>query len=103
MKIAVCLKRVPDTTAKIVVGGHVANVPDLKKRIDADHVVRGEGVRWFRAFLGEDPERPYRHPVITSGIGTRNLGISLPEKPGDVAASVIVCLAILAAYLYFRG
>ena len=25
--------------------------------IDADHVVRGEGVRWFRAFLGEDARR----------------------------------------------
>ncbi|MBU4399499.1 MAG: cobalamin-dependent protein, partial [Planctomycetes bacterium] len=30
--------------AEIVVGGHVANVPDLARRIDADHVVRGEGV-----------------------------------------------------------
>ena len=27
--------------AQIVVGGHVANVPDLAQRIDADHIVRG--------------------------------------------------------------
>jgi radical SAM superfamily enzyme YgiQ (UPF0313 family) len=77
----------PDAT--IVIGGHVANVPDLDKRIDADHIVRGEGVRWFRAFLGEDTEQPLRHPLITSGFGTRNVGITPREKPGDVAATVI--------------
>lgn len=40
--------------ATMVVGGHVANIPDLAQRIDADHIVRGEGVRWFQRFLGED-------------------------------------------------
>ena len=60
--------------AKIVIGGHIANVPDLGERIDADHIVRGEGVRWFRRFLGEDENRPLRHPMITSGFGTRNVG-----------------------------
>ena len=75
--------------AKIVVGGHVANIPDLHVRIDADHVVRGEGVRWFRAFLGEDGQRPLRHPVVASGIGTRNFGITVYSKPGDVAATLI--------------
>ncbi len=45
--------------ATIVIGGHIANVPDLHERIDADHIVRGEGVRWFRRFLGEDA-RPTR-------------------------------------------
>ena len=75
--------------AVIVIGGHVANAPELDRRIDADHIVRGEGVRWFRAFLGEQIDRPYRHPAITSGIGTRNMGVTLKEKPGDVAATVI--------------
>jgi len=75
--------------AEIVVGGHIANVPDLDRRIDADYIVRGEGVRWFRGFLGESPDRPYRHPVITSGLGTRNMGLTVDEEPGDVAAAVI--------------
>jgi len=75
--------------ATIVIGGHIANVPNLAERIDADHVVKGEGVRWFRQFLGEDAEQPIRHPVITSGIGTRNLGITVKDKPGDVAATLI--------------
>lgn len=75
--------------AVIVVGGHVANIPDLHKRLDADWVVRGEGVRWFRRFLGEDPNQPIRHPVIPTRVGTRNMGISVREKPADVAATVI--------------
>jgi radical SAM superfamily enzyme YgiQ (UPF0313 family) len=75
--------------AKIVVGGHIANVPDLAGRIDADYVVKGEGVRWFRLFLGEDPEQPIRHPQIVSGHGTRNVGVTVDDQPGQVAATVI--------------
>jgi len=75
--------------AVVVVGGHVANVADLKERVGADFVVRGEGVRWFRTFLGEPTNRPIRHPRITSGIGTRNVGITVRERPGDVAATLI--------------
>jgi hypothetical protein len=75
--------------AKIVIGGHIANVPDLHDRVDADYVVRGEGVRWFRHFLGEDTEQPVRHPAVLSGIGTRNVGVSVRDKPGDVAATLI--------------
>ena len=43
--------------ATIVVGGHIANRPGLRDVVDADHVVAGEGVSWFRAFLGEDHGR----------------------------------------------
>ncbi len=75
--------------ATIVVGGHIANIPDLGDRVDADHCVKGEGVRWFRAFLGEDTQRPIRHPMIPSAIGTRNVGIQVEDKPGDVAATLI--------------
>ena len=46
--------------AKIVVGGHIANIPKLAERIDADHVVKGEGVAWFRRYLGEAVDRPIR-------------------------------------------
>ena len=49
--------------------------PACASRVDADHVVKGEGVAWFRRFLGEDAARPIRHPAIVSGIGTRNMGV----------------------------
>jgi radical SAM superfamily enzyme YgiQ (UPF0313 family) len=75
--------------ATIVVGGHVANIPDLDERIDADHIVRGEGVRWFRQYLGEDPDAPVRHPLMSSRIGTRNAGITPKEAPGEVAMVLV--------------
>jgi len=75
--------------ATIVIGGHIGNMPGLDERIDADHIVKGEGVRWFRRFLGEDEDQPINHPVTLSGIGTRSVGITLKEKFGDVAATLI--------------
>jgi radical SAM superfamily enzyme YgiQ (UPF0313 family) len=89
--------------AKIVIGGHIANIPDLRDKIDADHIVQGEGVAWFRRYLGESsgfgtgrPDggqgritRPIRHPVVNSGLGTRNMGIKVSDKPGEVAAALI--------------
>jgi len=75
--------------AKIVVGGHIANIPDLHCRIDADHIVRGEGISWFRRYLGQSEARPLRHPLITSGFGTRALGVSVRERVGEVAATLI--------------
>ncbi len=75
--------------AAIVVGGHIAKLPDLSVRIDADWIVRDEGVHWFRKYLGEDPHQPIRHPVIPTRIGTRNMGISVKERPSDVAVTII--------------
>ncbi|MBZ0090405.1 MAG: cobalamin-dependent protein, partial [Thermoanaerobaculia bacterium] len=75
--------------ATIVVGGHVANMPRLAERIAADHVVAGEGVRWFRCFLGQDPEQPIRHPLILSAVETRILGFKLPTGAGHTAATLI--------------
>ena len=75
--------------AKIIVGGHISGLPNLQKRLGADHVVRVEGVRWFRSFLGEDVNAPILHPQIVSGIGTRTMGMQLRETPGAIAATVI--------------
>ena len=75
--------------ATIVVGGHIANAPGIHDRIDADHIVKGEGVRWFRNFLGEDEQAPVKHPAAISAFGGRILGVPLPERRGDVAAILI--------------
>lgn len=75
--------------ATIVVGGHIANREDLPQIIDADHIVKGDGVGWFRRFLGQDEKEPVRHPVVYSGFGTRALGMTLPERPGATAAILI--------------
>ena len=75
--------------ATIVVGGHIANMPGLDARIDADFIVKGEGVRWFRRYLGEAEDSPIRHPLILSGMGSRTVGHALRDGPGDVAATLI--------------
>src|SRR3974390_819375 len=63
----------------IVVGGHVAAVPGIETMIDADHIVRGEGISWMRRYLGEDENAPIKHPAIISGFQTRILGIKGAE------------------------
>src|ERR1035441_10412111 len=68
--------------ATIVVGGHVAAVPGIETMIDADHIVRGEGISWMRRFLGEDETAPIAHPEIVSGFGARTLGMPLPITKG---------------------
>jgi hypothetical protein len=75
--------------ATIVVGGHVAGLPGLRERVGADHVVRGEGVRWFRRFLGEPESRPIRHPVIRSAFESRTMGVPFGNGPGETAATLI--------------
>lgn len=80
-------QHLPET--QIIIGGHIANMRDLGERIEADHIVRGEGVRWMQRYLGEDDTQPIRHPEILSGFGTRSMGVTLREKQGDVAAALI--------------
>lgn len=75
--------------ATIIIGGHISNIENLIDMIDADHIARGDGVRWFREFLGEDPEAPINHPVINSGINSRCFGLDANRKPSDVVATVI--------------
>jgi radical SAM superfamily enzyme YgiQ (UPF0313 family) len=75
--------------ATIVVGGHVAAIPGIEAMIDADHIVRGDGISWMRRFLGEDDSAPIRHPEIVSGFGGRVMGVPLPGDKGNTAATII--------------
>jgi len=73
----------------IVIGGHVAAIPGVEMMVDADYIVRGDGISWMRRFLGEDPLAPIRHPEIVSGFGARTLGLKLPQRKGATAATII--------------
>ncbi|MBI4892872.1 MAG: radical SAM protein [Acidobacteria bacterium] len=73
----------------IVIGGHVTAIPGLEHMIDADHIVKGEGVGWMRSFLDQDPHQPIHHPQIASGFGHRVMGLKLPHKLGSTAATII--------------
>ncbi len=73
----------------IVVGGHVTAIPGIESMIDADHVVKGEGVAWFREFLGEPADAPVRHPPLASSFGFRVMGMSPPQGTGNMAATIV--------------
>ncbi len=75
--------------AAIVIGGHIANYAGLGDKVDADHIVRGEGLRWFRRYLGEDENKPLRHIACYSSFGFRAMGADLPEKVGKGSAVLI--------------
>ena len=73
----------------IIVGGHVTAIPGIHRLVDADQIVRGDGVSWMRRYLGEDDKAPIRHPYIISGFGHRILGLPLPDRIGSTAATII--------------
>ncbi|PIQ86922.1 MAG: B12-binding domain-containing radical SAM protein [Candidatus Omnitrophica bacterium CG11_big_fil_rev_8_21_14_0_20_45_26] len=76
-------------TATVVVGGHAANMPNIRNLVDADHIVRGEGVSWFRKFLGQDTHVPVRHPAVYSSFGTRIFGTPITDDDANAAAILI--------------
>ncbi len=75
--------------AKVVVGGHIANIAELGKWTGADYIARGDGVEWMRKYLGEDTNQPIRHPQILGNIGTRIMGVNLRKHAGDHCATLI--------------
>lgn len=75
--------------AAIVVGGHISNMAGIEAFIDADHIVRGDGIKWFRHYLGQDTSKPVQHPAVASAFGARILGQNLSDRPGDTAAIVV--------------
>jgi len=83
------LARLHSPHSTVVVGGHVAAIPGIEDMIDADHVVQGEGVRWFREYLGENVDAPVRHPIISSSFGFRLMGLKAPAGGGNPAATII--------------
>jgi len=75
--------------AVIIIGGHVTGKEGLSGMIDADLIVRGEGIRWFQRYLGQDDKAPIRHAMALSGFGGRIMGINLGNRPGGTAAILI--------------
>jgi radical SAM superfamily enzyme YgiQ (UPF0313 family) len=83
------LVRMHSPRSRIVVGGHVAALPGVERLIDADDIVTGEGIRWFRELLGEPVDAPIVHPAIASSFDFRLMGLKGPRGGGDPAATII--------------
>jgi hypothetical protein len=75
--------------ATIVIGGHITGKEGLEQMIDADIIVRGEGIRWFQRYLGQNDKAPIRHAMAISSFDGRIMGVNLGNRPGGTAAILI--------------
>jgi hypothetical protein len=50
----------------LVIGGFCANIPDIEKTLDVDHVCVGDGISFMRELLHEPPEFEFKNPDIFS-------------------------------------
>ena len=57
--------------------------------LDADHIVKGDGIAWMREFLGEDVEAPIHHPDFSSAFDLRVLGVKIPAAADTTSATII--------------
>jgi hypothetical protein len=76
----------------IILGGHGAAIEGVEKLIDCDYVVRGEGIRWMREYLGQDPAAPFAHPILPSGERGRIFGIPIPGRMPSVLVPGLGCV-----------
>jgi hypothetical protein len=78
--------------AEIVLGGHGAAIEGVEGLIDCDHVVKGEGIRWLRAYLGQDPDAPIVHPTLPSSERMAIYGLPLPGVTANLLVPGVGCV-----------
>jgi hypothetical protein len=78
--------------AEIILGGHGAAIEGVEELIDCDHVVKGEGIRWMREHLGQDPDAPIRHPALPSAEWMSILGVPLKGKAANLLVPGVGCV-----------
>ncbi len=64
---------------KIILGGYGTIIPDLEEIVPHDECCRGEGVKWFRKYFGDNPYAPIVHPVLKNPL--YNYVYGMPTKP----------------------
>jgi hypothetical protein len=90
-EMARCVRRAsPNTT--IILGGHGAAIEGVEQLIDCDHVVKGEGIRWLRAFLGQDPDAPIVHPALASSERHMIHGVPVPGPTASTLVPGVGCV-----------
>ena len=86
------LTRIHAPMTEIVLGGHGAAIEGLEDLVDCDHVVKGEGIRWMRRHLGQDPDAPIEHPTLPTTEYQRVLGIPIPGKTSSLLVPGVGCV-----------
>jgi len=80
----------PEST--IVIGGHGAAIDGVEHLLDCDHVVKGEGIRWLRSFLGEDPDAPFVHPTLPIAERQAAFGVPFPGVGANLLVPGVGCV-----------
>ena len=78
--------------SEIVLGGHGAAIEGVERLIHCDHVVKGEGIRWMREHLGQDPGAPIRHPALPSTERAAIFGVPLLDTPASLLVPGVGCV-----------
>jgi hypothetical protein len=80
----------PEST--IVLGGHGAAIEGVEDLIDCDHVVKGEGIRWLRSFLGQNPDAPFAHPALPMVERQAIFGVPFPGNVPSLLVPGVGCV-----------
>ena len=86
------LTRLHAPTARLVVGGHGAAIPGIEGLLDCDHVIRGEGIRALRSYLGQDPDAPVVHPILPSAEHESILGVPALGRHASLLVPGVGCV-----------
>ncbi len=76
----------------ILMGGHGTAIPGVEDLIDADHFVRGDGVRWLRKFIGQDTSAPIAHPIMPNIEGMSAYGVTFPGTGANLLVTGVGCV-----------
>jgi radical SAM superfamily enzyme YgiQ (UPF0313 family) len=78
--------------SEIILGGHGAAIEGIEQSIDCDHVVKGEGIRWMREHLGQNPDAPINHPALRSTERASILGVPFLDTPASLLVPGVGCV-----------
>jgi hypothetical protein len=74
--------------AKIILGGHGTSIAELQQLVEYDEICRGEGVSWLRSYLGEETNRPVKHPILPTSVNAYIYGAPILGKAGILIPGV---------------
>jgi radical SAM superfamily enzyme YgiQ (UPF0313 family) len=75
----------------VVLGGHGAAIEGIERLVPCDHVVRGDGIRWLRRYLGQDASAPIWHPCLPANEYHRVFGVPIPGITAGLLVPGVGC------------
>ena len=86
------LTRKISPASTILIGGHGAAIDGVEHLLDCDHVIKGEGIRWLRSYLGEDPDAPIVHPTLPIADRQAAFGVRFPGVGANLLVPGVGCV-----------